>query len=240
MAPISPTSASPVSGEIAGTHADPQVLAELIQLWQQHRQRGLEVRHQTGLVLNKQFGPPTARQPYGFKTLRHYSKHLGLAESELSRMRWFAHHFSALEVLKAQHPAVITWTQVKELLSSLQDPPEKTAAAKGIRKTKPVAKRQIRRIVQAMRVVQTHVAKVQHRPSDADRTALLEALDRMTKAVEQCLAVTESPATDVSEEKSAPLINVAHCGTDKDIALHAVPKTPCLNDCDGSEAIMIG
>ena len=103
------------AGDNAGNNAVDECLSELLKLWRQYERRGLEVRHKTGLSLNRKFGSPSVRQAYGTATLKRYSARLHVAESELSRMRWFAEQFGSLADLKAKHPKVKTWTQVKGL-----------------------------------------------------------------------------------------------------------------------------
>ena len=95
-----------------------ELLRELQPLWQTHRKRGLEVRHQTGRRLNDKLGSPEMRQKYGCEVVKRISRELGLNKSEVSRMRWFAHKFGSVEQLFQLHPTVRTWTwaAVKPLL----------------------------------------------------------------------------------------------------------------------------
>jgi hypothetical protein len=98
---------------------DQRLIGQLAELWRDHRRRGLETRHRTGVLLNEHLGPPTEGQPYGGGDLRRVGRELGIAESDLCRMRWFAHRFDSLAAFQQAHPEVNSWTGVKDLLPSL-------------------------------------------------------------------------------------------------------------------------
>jgi hypothetical protein len=88
----------------------------LAERWQNYEGVGLEIRHEMGKLLNDSFGPPTKRQDRGKGTLKEAAEKLKTTESELSRMRWFAHLFRSSEDLGENHTDVTTWTAVKQLL----------------------------------------------------------------------------------------------------------------------------
>jgi hypothetical protein len=115
-----PSSTTETAGLVAGSLSDDAVLCKLQKIWQSHHRRGLDDRHRTGVIINQQFGAPTERQSYRAAKLKNFSKGLGIPTSELSRMRWFAHHFKSVADLKAAHPEVTNWTQVKDLLVTLR------------------------------------------------------------------------------------------------------------------------
>jgi len=114
------SSTTDTAGLTAGSLSDNVVLRKLHKIWQSHHRRGLDDRHQTGVSLNQLFGEPTERQAYRSARLKNFSKKLSIPISELSRMRWFAHHFESIADLNATHPEVTNWTQVKNLLVTLQ------------------------------------------------------------------------------------------------------------------------
>jgi len=97
-----------------------QLIDQLVELWQGHRRRDLETRHRTGALLNERLGPPTEGQPYGLRALERVGKELRIAQSDLSRMRWFAQLFVDLDRFRQEHPGVNSWTEVRELLPSLK------------------------------------------------------------------------------------------------------------------------
>jgi len=104
----------------APSDADNQVLYEmLVESWKAGQQKDLEGRHEVGGLLNEHLGPPTERQAYGKGILKEAATRLSISASELTRMRWFAHHFKDLDDLKAGHPNVTNWTAVKLLLPKL-------------------------------------------------------------------------------------------------------------------------
>ena len=103
------------------TGPEKRLLDRLDHIWRQYEARGLTVRHEMGTLLNAQLGLPTQRQPHGQWVLKQVSVRLRIAESELSRMRWFAHHFKTVAGLRRRHPEVRSWTGVRELLPSLKD-----------------------------------------------------------------------------------------------------------------------
>jgi len=108
---------------------------QLVKLWRHHRERGLEVRRATGERLNARLGLPTERLAHGRQVLKKVAEKLQIAESDLSRMRWFAHLFGSVKTFQEQHPEVISWAKVKELLPSLMP------AARGKRAKAPSAGR---------------------------------------------------------------------------------------------------
>jgi len=101
------------------TTEDVQMLSHLADLWKYYDRKGLDVRWQAGKVLNDRLGPPTERLEHGQRVLKKVGEELGIAESDLSRMRWFAHYFASVEDFETQHQGKHSWTQVKELLPSL-------------------------------------------------------------------------------------------------------------------------
>jgi len=94
-------------------------LAKLAKLWEIHHGKGLELRLQTGQLLNRRLGTPDQRQVRGEGVLKTTAVQLKTTEGEISRMRHFALYFKSTADLKEKHPDVDTWTAVKELLPTL-------------------------------------------------------------------------------------------------------------------------
>jgi len=107
-------------GDRAFTKDDLRLIGHLAKLWQGHHRKDLEIRHRTGVLLNEGLGPPTKPQAYGPGILKRAAEECGIAQSELSRMRSFAHRFDTLDRFRQEHPGVSTWTKVKELLPGLK------------------------------------------------------------------------------------------------------------------------
>ena len=70
---------------------DAQLLGKLAKLWASHQSRDLEVRLETGSLLNARLGEPTTRQRRGRSVLKQAAETLHVAVSELNRMRWLSH-----------------------------------------------------------------------------------------------------------------------------------------------------
>jgi hypothetical protein len=108
------------AGAIAHPAADDtRYLDQLAELWSGHRRSDLSVRHQTGMLLNNKFGPPTTCQKRGDGVLQAAAERSGQSVSELSRMRNFAHHFESFDEFVRKH-GNRTWTEVKALLPTLK------------------------------------------------------------------------------------------------------------------------
>ena len=188
-----------------GAHAEKALLEALTRLWKSHHRRGVEARHQTGLLLNRHVGPPTQRQEYGAAVLRRLSKALHVAESDLSRMRWFAHTFKSLKDLRAKHPRAKTWTQVKVLLAASRRPRAGPAAdeAGGGSKEQPPAEsrpKAVRKLVGALRSAREYAGGVGKLTLEGDDgRALRDAVEDLLAVVGACLGVRYAPATEVSE-----------------------------------------
>lgn len=103
-------------------------LALLVDRWNAHQDKDLAIRHETGALLNLRYGHPSQRQRRGAKTMKKVSERLGILESELSRIRWFANHFKSMDDLRAGYPDVKNWTQVRNLLCKLSKGGKATVA----------------------------------------------------------------------------------------------------------------
>jgi hypothetical protein len=104
----------------AVSETEDRVLPKLVQLWKSLNSQDLLVRHQMGAMLIEKFGSPDKRQkPNGEAILQRYADELEIDRSDLTRMRWYAHHFKTFEVFEAKHPTVTSWTRLRELLPKL-------------------------------------------------------------------------------------------------------------------------
>lgn len=170
-------------------------------MWQDHLERGLELRHRTGAMLNARYGSPAVRQKHGEATFIKLSKLIGVAESEISRMRWFAHLFISLSDLKTKHSTTTTWTQVKTLLAQLRATTD--VKAQGNRK-KVGAKRPVGRVIEVAKAFQKRVQKLGKLSQDTDDwKALRKAVDVMLKAAGASLGLQIS-VTDTAQPESSP------------------------------------
>ena len=70
---------------------DAQLIGKLAKLWANYNKRGLQVRQETGSLLNASIGQPTERQGRGRSVLKQAADELHTSPSELNRMRWFAY-----------------------------------------------------------------------------------------------------------------------------------------------------
>lgn len=103
------------------TPDDTQFVDQVMALWAPLQDRGLEVRFNTGLLVNRRIGNPDKRQPHSGRVIKALSLRLHKSESELSRMRWFAFLFTSFENFRKEFPNVRTWTQVKDLITRLRN-----------------------------------------------------------------------------------------------------------------------
>lgn len=170
-------------GRKADAAAVGALLRELSPLWKGHHRKGLDTRLRTGGRLNDAFGPPTVRQSYGAATFMGLSKALCVSVSDLSRMRWSAHHFGTLDALKAAHPTVTNWTQLKKLLASPKyHGPSVPGTAPGDQK-KPRRSRSLPQVIRAIRVLQAHASGVEPTPDTDDLKTMREAMGEMLRVV---------------------------------------------------------
>jgi len=163
--------------------------SRLSRMWQTSHGDDLKLRHFTGAWLNKQHGPPTTRQAYGERTLQRYINKLGVAESDLSRMRWFAFSFKSVSELKDKEPTATTWTKVKEIIARRRHPQAAPAAKPTSNDMKlVVAERPVDQMIGAMRTLQSHAAQVGKLTKDSDEWKKARAaFEELVKVVEVSL-----------------------------------------------------
>jgi len=122
-APNAATVSTEASGQAAAaesTQQDNQLIAQLVEAWRTHGEVDLELRHHTGQRLNATFGLPGSRQNRGAKVLKEAAKQLHVAESDISRMRWFAMLFVSFADFKQHNPGVDTWSAIKDQIVKLK------------------------------------------------------------------------------------------------------------------------
>jgi hypothetical protein len=165
---------------------DHKLLGQLAKLWKSHAECDLGTRHQTGKLLNGRLDPPTKRFPQGRKVLKMVAEQLGIAESDLNRMRWFAHLFDDLAALRQAHPAIDSWTKFKAELPSLKP-------AKGGQAKKPAAdpsRLALRGVAKSLANVTAKLSGLDTQPGDAERKTLVDALRELAEAVSRRLKIS--------------------------------------------------
>lgn len=170
----------------------PADLLGLAENWRERRRQGLDLRHLTGGGLNQLLGSPKGRQDYGKAVLKQFSDCAGIAESDLSRMRWFHHHFPSLADFRDKHPQATTWHQVKQLLPRLRPGGEGASAAAEGRlpaDTGPGRGRQVRSVVRALNAARERLAGLALKPSDPERPQLVAECERLLASVAECTGV---------------------------------------------------
>jgi len=191
-------------------------LGQLVERWRKHRDVDLELRLETGALLNQRYGDPTQRQNRGDETLEKAAKQLGIVVSEVSRMRNFAHNFKSLAVLKEKHPEATTWTAVKNLLPSLNPNGKKQGKAgsdgTGKATSKPEERTPVADILSdALIRLSSQLRDSRRDLSEKERERLVVQVHELAKALAECLQISVSvevpsdatPAADQAGEVSA-------------------------------------
>jgi hypothetical protein len=101
------------------TTLDDLVMAQILEVCAAHVVADLATRIKIGGLINQRLGLPCKRQQRGKGFMERAAKETGYSVSELSRMRWLNHRFPTVKTLEESYPGVKTWTQVKKLLSEL-------------------------------------------------------------------------------------------------------------------------
>jgi hypothetical protein len=171
-------------------------LGELATKWQQATDTDLEIRHQTGALLNERYGKPDKRLKRGQEILRVVAGQLQVAQSELSRMRRLAFHFESVEDLKKKHSEVTNWTAVKGLLPKLKP----QATPKGLVKNgAPTSKpkvsnaRKLRKITSLLDALPTELGEIKKDIlTDEERANLQAKFKLVADRVSDCLKASVS------------------------------------------------
>jgi hypothetical protein len=169
-------------------------LNELAVRWRSHQGVGLEIRLEMGKLLNDQFGTPPKRQARGAHTLEEAAEKLGSSQSDLSRMRWFAHRFRSIKDLQDRHPDVTSWTSLKHLLPTLKPTTQKRKkqVPRGIQRLGKPTKSLVRRLRKAKRMLKDLSSSFSKSAIDLapeEREEVLAQFKDLSKAVEDCLQV---------------------------------------------------
>jgi len=165
---------------------DRQLVDQLVTLWRSHQEHGLQVRWGMGALLNSNLGPPAVRLAHGKQVLKMAAEKLQFAESELSRMRWFAFLFKSAEDFQTKHPGVRSWTKVKELLPGL------IAVRKGDKKA-PSSRKKVAAIGGVLRSLNNATKWCRKKGIDLDdatRARMLKAITSFMEAVSERLQIS--------------------------------------------------
>jgi len=183
-------------------------LGDIVKQWKNYHDVGLEIRHETGKLFNDHFGPPTKRLSRGAEILKEAAVQLQIAESEISRMRGFAHHFESVEDLKRNHPKVQTWTAVKELLPKLgsKDPKQKKEPSdSAANRTKPTRgnSEQVGQVKQVLTQLSSTVRKVKRDLNATEKRVLERKFQELYTLIGERLKIQVS-VVEVSAEATLP------------------------------------
>jgi hypothetical protein len=176
---------------------DRRLLARMGKLWGGHAERDLGTRHRTGKLLNERLGSPDRRQPHARRVLKMVADKVGIAESDLNRMRWFAHSFVDVAALRQSHREITNWTRFKEVLPSLMP-------AKGGQARKPAADPSspaLRGVVKSCTNLASKLDGLDFRLGKAEREGFLDAFRELGEAVSRRFRVRVEVAVGVKERK---------------------------------------
>jgi len=175
---------------------DRKLVDRLVKLWRSNAEHDLGTRHQTGGLLNERLGPPTERQSHGQRVLKTSAERLGIAESDLNRMRWFA-HLVDVTALRQDHPEVDSWTKFKDELTNLK-------AEYGYGARKPAAnpsRPAFGGFARSLTNLTTKLIGLDSQPDDAERARLVDALRALAEAASSRLKINIEVAVGVEESK---------------------------------------
>jgi len=176
---------------------DLRLLDRVARLWGGHAERDLGTRHRTGALLNERLGPPDRRQPHARRVLKLVAEKLRIAESDLNRMRWFAHLFVDRAALRRGHPDITNWTEFKAELPNLKP-------AEGGKARQPVANPAHPALGGVFRSLANLTSKLDRpaiRPVGEERQKLVDALRRLAEVASRRLKIKVEVAVGVKERK---------------------------------------
>jgi len=176
---------------------DLRLLDRLAKLWGEHAERDLGTRHRTGTLLNERLGTPDGRQPHARRVLKMVADKVRIAESDLNRMRWFAHLFVDVAALRRSHPEITNWTRFKEVLPSL-------LPAKGGQARKPAAdpsRPALRGVVKSCTNLASKLNGLDLQPGKAEREGFLDAFRELGEAVYRRFKIRVEVAVGVKQRK---------------------------------------
>jgi len=188
-------------GHRASKGDDERLFRQLAELWRRHHRKGLETRHRTGVLLNERLGPPEEAQAYGRGVLKEAGKVCRIAQSDLSRMRWFAHLFDKLEAFQQEHPGVNSWTEVKELLPRLK--PRKGGETGDQTATR--SRTATGGVTRSLTGLIKKLEGMESIPEGGPGEALRGKLQELIEVAQRCLANrTSSPASETDSSPGLP------------------------------------
>jgi len=185
----------------------------LTERWRSLYRQGLDLKHQTGQFLNDKLGSPEQRQQRGKGVLKQVAKELGVAVSELSRMRAFAHAYKSVKDFNLAHAGVMTWSAVKKAIPRYKPqrsvpkvhPPSTVPYAPKSRK--PIAPR-VEALKRSLNDLASRLGKVSDLP-DHKKQELTEAIQAFAGAIPGCLGVrltVEKVKDQAQEVTPAPVV----------------------------------
>jgi len=97
-----------------------ELVDQLAERWRSHTGWDGEIRYNTGRMLNATLGPPTERSPEAQRVMTALAEKMGVAASDLGRMRRSGHRFdNILAKLRATYPAVTNPPRPEEVFPRL-------------------------------------------------------------------------------------------------------------------------
>lgn len=172
-----------------------RALSDIAGRWKTHQDQDLGIRHETGVLLNRRLGAPGKRQSRGKEVIKQVAQQLGIDQSDVSRLRSFAHHFESIDDLKRHHPDADSWRKVKVLLPSLTG---------SKRETSTESPSSARKLMQALETLTLKLKKGVATPSQDEKTELLGKLRELAQAVADCLHESVSIAVEETSSAEAP------------------------------------
>jgi len=164
---------------------DQKLVDRLVSLWRSNVERDLGTRYQMGRLLNERMGAPTRRQSHGRRALKTAAKRLGLAESDLNRMRWYS-HLVDVTALRQDHPEIDSWTRFKEGLKGLK-------AEYGFGARKPAgnpSRPALRGVVRSCTNLASMLDGLDFQPGDAERKDFVDAFQKVAEAASRRLKIS--------------------------------------------------
>jgi hypothetical protein len=174
-----------------------ELIDQLVKMDKAEAKHNLGTRHRMGKLLNARLGPPTERQPHGQRVLKEAAEALECSESELNRMRWFAHLFGDVAALRQSHPEIDSWAKFKAALPSLKP-------VKGSKARKPVKDASLAAFGGVAKSLANAVSKLnglKNRPRDAERQKIVDALQEVAEAASRCLKIPVDVVVGVKGNK---------------------------------------
>lgn len=163
-------------------------IASLANVWQPHALKDLEVRLEVGKLLNAQFGEPPNLQKRCEHILDKAAELLDISTSDLSRMRWFAHHVQKSDP-NQQHLGCRNWSKVKEKIADLNNP-DKSESKKGEKSLKRLRKE----LFDALTVLEDHIQKIKDHITVNELKDIAAKVDVLVAIVDRISEPVQKPA----------------------------------------------